>query len=431
MRRVRCHRVGGWLLAWAFVTAITLVLAACSGASGSGSGSLPLTLAGAGTGNGDQMPTISGNDPGGHYAFVYGNQIWIKLNNDPRPRQLTHLPLASGAYFAWGPLAWSPDGSSIAFALVQDLSPGHYERTTGPLFVVNTATGDVQATAGTGSIFGHTYAWYGNSAVFYSLGTLIAYYDLSDPSDPRPWTGVRVNNPDFSTGEPHYISFGDIAFAGHYLLATRIDAATLGVTGRVGRAQVVRYAIDQAPDAYAGGELGISQYGAQVADLHQAYADAHGNLSAGAWQIAPNGGMVYQQVNGTDLKAGTVSATVCYDASLGDGCDAQLFKKDQAEPITARPQFGFSHGGSLVAMAGATVDTQQTDTGHFASYTPGGWGAPPAWSPDGKMVVATQLVSATPDANGVIHYDTNVVAYQGGGQGAVLIAGARSFSWGP
>lgn len=428
---VRRHRMGGWPLAWMVVAALALSLAACSGVGDVGNGKLPLALSGSGSGTADQPPAIVGNDPGGHYAFVYANQVWIKLNNDPHPRQLTHLPLPSGAFFAWGPLVWSPDGSAIAFALVEDLSPGRYEHTTGPLYVVNTTSGDVQSTAGTGAISGHTYAWYGNSALFYSLGSIIAYYDLSDPNDPRPWTGVRVDNPDYSAGEPHYITFSDIAFTGNSLLATRLNVAALGATGRVGSATVMRYTIDQSPDAYSGGALGVNQFGAVVANLHQAYADAHGNLTAGAWQIASNGGMVYQQVTGIDNKAGTVTASVCYDSGLGDGCDIQLFQKAQTQPIAPRPEFGFSRGGNLIAMTGAALDTQQTDSGHFASYTPGGWGAPPVWSPDGKSVVATQLVSATPDANGVIHYETNVMVYRGGSHGSVLIASARSFSWGP
>jgi hypothetical protein len=434
MWRTRGCQVGMPIWGCALVVGVALSLAACSASSGLGTNSTLLTGLGAASDSAAGTPTLSGNDPGGQYAFVYGNQVWIKRTGDSAPHQLTHLAFSSGSYFAWGPLAWSPSGSAIAFALVQDVTPGHLERSTGGLYVVNTASGDVQATAGTASIYGHAYAWYGDHALFYANGSGITFYDLSDPSNPRPWRLVWVgDSPDTSAGPAQYFSYGDLAFFGQVLFATRFALTTFGVPGQIGHAQIYRYNIPTAGGDYAGGSLnynGASLYGYPIADLGIAYADPHGDPTAGAWQIAANGGMVYQQVTRVDTKAGTVAAKVCYDVAAGDGCDRTLFQQAASEPLDAHPQFAFSGDSNAVALTGPSLATQQSDGSGFASENPGGWGTPPQWSRDGKTVIATQLVSAMPDTSGVIHYVTNLVSYVGG-KSSVLIAGAQDFSWGP
>jgi hypothetical protein len=394
-----------------------------------GGNRIPLSGLGAISSASAGTPTISGGDPGGHYAFVYGNQIWIKLQNDATPRQLTHLALPTGAYLAWGPLVWSPGGGYIAFTLVQDLAGGPTERSTGPLYVANTATGEVLATAGTASVYGHAYAWYGDMALFYANGSGISFYDLSTffgpaPSDdPRPWKFVGVDSgPD--PYSPDYVAYGDLAFSGQRLYVTHFDLTTLGATGQLGQASLWRYYLCTGPSDYGGGALGNCGSGS-VADLGMAYADTHGDPAAGAWQVASDGSLVFQRVTGVDTKAGTVTAKVCYTY-----CGTLLFQQVAAQPLNAHPQLAFSGDGSLVALSGTVLATQGTDGSGFAKYTPGGWATPPQWSGDGKTVVATQLVSASPDAGGVVHYVTNVLTYAGG-KSAVLIAGARDFSWGP
>jgi hypothetical protein len=435
MGRARWRRPSGpaWGLALAF--GLTLALAACSATDGLGGERIPLSGLGAIANAPVGTPTISGNGPGGHYAFVYGNQIWIKSQNDAQPRQLTHLAFSGTSYFAWGPLVWSPDGGYIAFTLVQDLASGPTERGTGPLYIVNTTTGDVQTSAGTASVYGHAYAWYGDMALFYANGSGISFYDLSTfygPSpadDPRPWRLVQVDNgPDYSSGTPDYVSYGDLAFSGQTLFVTRFDLTSLGATGQIGQAHVWRYDLYPAPGDYSGGSLDHS-YPTLTADLGIAYADPHSDPASGAWQIA-NGSIVYQQVTGVDTKAGTVAAKVCYSSWYYYYCGQQLFQQVAAQPVSARPQVALSGDGSLVALSGTALATQGTDGSGFAKYTPGGWGTPPEWSSDGKAVVATQLVSATPDASGVVHFVTNVIMYTGG-KSAVMIAGARDFSWGP
>jgi hypothetical protein len=56
---------------------------------------------------------------------------------------------------------------------------------------------------------------------------------------------------------------------------------------------------------------------------------------------------------------------------------------------------------------------------------------PPSWSPDGRHVLATRLVSAATDASGVTRFQTNLIVYDGGAASVVLIVGARNPSWKP
>lgn len=415
----------------ALVATLALAVSACSAASGGGAGSLPLSALGIGASTEEGMPAVLGNDPGGEYAFVFGNQIWIKSAKDSAPRQFTHLALPANGQFAWGPLMWSPDDTSIAFVLVQDAS-GALPRSDGPLYVANVATGDVQATSGTASVLGHSYAWYGSHALFYANGLGITFYDLSDPSDPRPYQPVQVGNgPSYASGDPHFTTYTDIQVSGQSLYATRIDVASFGALGQVGRAVVVQYSASASPDGYSGGNMSLGG-GGQVANLGLAYADSHGHVTAGAWQIAPDGGsMVYQQVNAVDVKAATTTSKICYRYQILYGCDQVLFQSLSTQPVDAAPQFGLSGDGSLVAMSGSALGIVRNDGTQSAKSALVGWGAPPQWSSDGKLAVATQLVSATPDVAGVIHYATNVVRYPVGGTPSTLIAHAQDFSWAP
>jgi hypothetical protein len=414
-----------------------LLLAACSASGGGASSQIPLlTGLGSYSDSAASTPVVAVSSPTGQFAFVYDNQIWIKPNNTGQPHQLTKLPIATSAFVAWGPLVWSPDGSHIAFVLLRDPTGGHPARGTGPLYIVDTASGEVLESSGTANLAGHAYAWYGNLALFYAEGSGILFDDLSSLPDLRPWQIVSPQTgPDTSSGTPNSYIYTDIAVFNSSILATQIGVTAPGATGAAGRAHILQFFLNVGPNDYTQGNMNIGPdgnfpYGNSVADLGAAYVDGTGNIRAGSWRLAPNGALVLQRITAVDGKSETGSAQVCYNASLGNYCDQSLFAQQSKFPLNSPPQFAFSPNGNAVAMTGAALAIEQTDGTHLTSNTPGAWQTL-AWSLDGKVVVATQLVSATPDSDGVVRYVTNVELYTGNGKGSVLIAGAQGFTWGP
>jgi hypothetical protein len=429
--RIRGSRGAAGRVAAALLGAgLAVMLAACSGSGGGGLNQINGLGADAGP---SAPPTLTGTGPGGQYAFVYGNQIWLKANDPSQPHQLTHLVIPNGAYIAWGPLMWSPDGHSIAFAMLEDTSGGHPARSTGPLYLADVASGAVQTVPGTADLAGHGYAWYGPSALFYANPSGVAFDDLTTPADPRVWSVAPGQSGPTNNGGTTFYSYTDIAFSGQNLLATQLAITSPGAVGQIGQGALVRFFLGVAPGDYAGGNMNIGYnglYGGTVSDLGQAYAGTDGVWRGGSWQAGPNNDLVVQKVTGIDLKAGTESFAVCYDAYVGNPCDQQLFGQVVAEPLASPPQFVFSPDGGTIAMTGAALATQQRDGGNFASHAPAVAGMP-VWSGDGKVIAANQIVSATPDANGVIHLESNIITYTGGGKGVVAIAGAQNLSWRP
>ncbi|HEV2238665.1 MAG TPA: hypothetical protein VGR57_18550 [Ktedonobacterales bacterium] len=418
--------------AWRWVAggvALVILLAGCSAGGGSG---INLPAFDSGTGASASPPVIQGTEPSGQYAFVYANQIWVKLDADSKPRQLTHFPTVASAYFAWGPLVWSPDGSNIAFVLVRDLTTDGRPRGAGPLYIVDTAgKEDVQATAATASVYGHTYSWYGDNALLYSTGSSINVYDYSDPSDPRAYPALDDSpGPSYTGGALGFASYGDLQVVGQFLYATRFDVTALGATGQVGRAHVVRFFVSPSPREYSGGRPGFSG-GDEFTSLGIAYSGAHGELLTGAWSIASDDGEAYQVVQSVDTKAGTVTAKTCYADNVGNFCAKELFQQAVTQPYASPPQLAFSRGGSLIALAGQQLYTEARDGSQYSAASPGGWGTPPQWAPGAKYVVATQLVSSSTDARDVVHFQTNLVSFTLGAKPAVLITGAQDFSWAP
>jgi hypothetical protein len=412
--------VGASALAW--------LLAGCS----AGGGGLNLPPFDASSGAAANPPVIQGSAPAGEYAFVYANQIWVKLDADSKPRQLTHFPTVASAYFAWGPLMWSPDGANIAFVLVRDLTTDGRPRSAGPLYIVDTAgTEDVQATAATASVYGHAYTWYGNNAIFYSTGSSINVYDYSDPSDPRAFSALEDSpGPSYDGGALGFSLFGDLQVVDQFLYATRLDVTALGAIGEVGRAHVVRFFVSPSPRDYGGGRPGVSG-GEQFTNLGIAYSGVHGEPLAGAWSMASDGGEVFQVIQSVDTKTATVTAKTCYADGVGNFCATELFKQAATQPYASPPQLAFSRGGSLIALTGQQLYTQARDGSQYSAVSPGGWGTPPQWAPGAKYVVATQLVSSSTDARAVVHYQTNLVSFALGDRPAVLITGAQDFSWAP
>ncbi|MGZ3681808.1 MAG: hypothetical protein ACXVDI_24875, partial [Ktedonobacterales bacterium] len=183
------HGRRGLLLTVPLLTlVIALSLAGCS-TSGGGGTNYSLGLAGSTGDHPSAPPSIPATGPGGTYAFVYDNQIWLRQNGQAQAKQLTHLVLSNGATLFWGPLIWSPGSKYIAFALVENLTPDAPTRTSGPLYYVDAGSGATFLTGGTGSIYGHSYAWWDDNAIFYSSGSGVMLYDLGD-CDPRVWQAI-------------------------------------------------------------------------------------------------------------------------------------------------------------------------------------------------------------------------------------------------
>jgi hypothetical protein len=438
------HGRRGLLLTVPLLTLVIILgLAGCS-TSGSGT-NYSLGLAGSTGDHPSAPPSIPATGPGGTYAFVYDNQIWLRQNGQAQAKQLTHLVLSNGATLLWGPLIWSPGSKYIAFALVENLTPDAPTRTSGPLYYVDAGSGATFLTGGTGSIYGHSYAWWDDNVIFYSSGSGIMLYDLGD-CDPRVWQAITPfqnvgGTPTNYTGGD--VSFSDIAISDNHLLATQIKLPSPGNTGQVGSASLYSYLLPS-HDGYAGsrdstcrddhtpawlnehvenanafGNVGITNAG-EIANLGIAYADPNGDIVTGAWQLAGNGTIANQHIDGVDTKAGTVSSTFC----VGGNCS--VLRGANKYPIAAHPSIGITGNANHIAFA---ADKLYVDNN--GAVGDAGGNTSPAWNPSGDVAVATQLASQSTDAGGVLRTQTNVVMSSGGKATTVMIAGAQNLSWKP
>jgi len=436
------------MLLVAALLALASLLAACGSESdGSGGSNYSLGLAGSTLDHASNPPTIAANGPGGTYAFVYDNQIWLRHDGQANAKQITRIPLSNAASIVWGPLVWSPKGRYIAFALVQDLAPtpGSPPSSSGPIYYVDTTTcaGDGQYcsvySAGTGSVYGHTYDWLGESALVYSTGAGVMLYMLDDP---RVWTALSARSN--QSGASSITMFGDLQVANGNLYYTRMDVKSLGGHGEVGGASVYL--------AFLGTEDQLNQLskfnpsemvkrfpvgdGSWLGSLGKVYANSNGDYETGAWRMrrASSGvtQLVAQRVDSVDAQSGQVTSSFCSAQNYGsyvffDGlCGKNLLSNAAKQPLNTYAQLALSKDGK-VAFAGDALYEQ----GASDKLGPAGWTAPPAWSPDGQTVVVTNLVKTTTDANGVTRAQTDLVAYASGQQGATLIAGARNIAWAP
>jgi hypothetical protein len=452
-RRIRPRRRLTSLDGYALLLALVGALAGCSaslGGSSSGGTNYSLGLAGSTADHPSQPPNIADGGPGGTYAFVYDNQIWLHQAGQAGAKQLTHLVLSNGATLSWGPLAWSPGGRYIAFALAQNLTPSVPGRSAAPLLYVDTTSGDTFGTSGTGSIYGHTYAWFDDRALFYSGGGGIQMYDAGD-KDPRVWQVVSPFQDALRAGGTDYYSsagtaLGDMTIAGGNLFFTQMNLGSIGGAGVVGDAHVEEYSLSafggyeaiapddsMLPDWLADPRhLPLSAYSADLgsaANLGAVYSDASGNLVAGAWQVSRRGSvLVSQHVDGVDTKAGTTSShySGCTQFAYS-GCPAILGVAGTA-PISVHPSLAISPDGSSVALTTDALYTQQLAGGSVAKTAGAGSTCPPAWSPDSKHVAVTQVVSQTTDASGVLRSVTNILSATGSSS-AAFIGGAQNLAW--
>ncbi len=445
--RLRARRGG-----WALVLGLALTLAGCSVGLGSGSSggtNYSLGLAGSTADHQSQSPNIAATGPTGTYAFVYDNQIWVHTSGQAGAKQLTHLVLSNGATISWGPLAWSPSGKYIAFALAQNLTPNVPGRSAAPLYYVDTSSGDTFGTSGTGSIYGHTYVWYDDRALFYSDGGAIMMYDAGD-KDPRMWPVLAPFRNALSTGATNYYSsggtaIGDISIAGGNLFFTRMTLAGLGATGVVGKARVEEYALDSfngydalQPDDSSlptwladPSHLPLGQYEDQgsVADLGAVYSDSSGNLVAGAWQISPRASvLVSQHVDNVDTTSGSVTSHYYGCTNFNHSGCPTILSIASPSPRVAHPSFAISPDGSAVALTTDALYIQSLNGGPVAKVPGASWTSPPAWAPDSKHVVVTQLASQSTDASGVVRSVTNVLSVTGSA-GTPFIPQAQNVAW--
>lgn len=433
------------------------LLAGCSiGLGGSGGSNISLGLAGSTTDHPAPPPTLNGG-PSGTLAFVYNNQIWLSKSGQSGATQLTHLVLSNGANIAWGPLMWSQSGRYIAFALVQNFTPDAPGGTSGPVYYVDTQGGQVYDTGATGSVYGHSYAWLGDSMLFYATsGGILMFGPLNVPNaDPRTWQALsQIRNPtgDGVTYVGNGVTYGDIAIGkgNGDLFYSLIALSSPGSSGAVGNAEVMETGLPNldvfkqtaAQDAanntnnlpgWIQQNISLSQ-GNQVADLGSAYMDASGDIVTGSWNISPNEQkLVAQHINSVDTKGSTVSSSICTSSYLGYfggyGNCAPILGDAGKAPLSAHLEIGVSPNGSRVAYTNGTLYIANTDGSSESKLANAGWTTPPAWASDNKTITPTQLASTTTDANGVVHNATNILTFSGGSSGATFISGGQNPSW--
>jgi hypothetical protein len=428
----------GRLDRWRQVAATLCALVVLAAVAGCGSNSDPsqgtnysLILAGSTNDHPSAPPSIAQGGPGGTYAFVYDNQIWLRHDGDSQAKQLTHLELSNGATISWGPLVWSHTGKYIAFALVEDLNLalGTPPRTSGPLYFVDANSGDVMISPGTGSIYGHTYTWIGDSMLLYSGGSGLLLYTLDNP---RVWTVRELPTGPSGSSPAEYLFFGDVAAGGGYVYYTRLDVRTPGHAGTVGTASLVQtyLGLSDASATPTSADLAARlplTYANSLASLGAVYADSAGSFVAGAWQVRSAGSFpsfIAQRIDSVDASGGKVTASLCtvqYSA-----CDTKVLPQAAIQPVAVRPQLAISHSGKIAYTADG-VYLQGVDD----KLGPAGWTTPPTWSPDGQALAVTELKGQTVDAGGMLRSQTNVVIYRGAAQGTTLIPGGSNLAWAP
>lgn len=434
-KNVARHRLRARGVMLACVMLIVVLLSACSAGSSSGSG-FSLGLSGSTTDHPATPPVIAANGPAGAYAFVYDNQIWLRRDGENQATQLTQMTFSTGSNIVWGPLVWSPDGRYIAFTVVEILNPvaGSPTSGIGPLYYLDTLPypATLYLTAGTGSTYGHSYTWFGNSMLLYANGGGIQMYPAG-VTNPRAWEVIGAPSaPQGGNGQAVSYAFGDIQVSSGDLYYTRDEIRSPGAVGAVGTATIVRSHLGL-PSDYTGrnasalANLLPLSGGQLVTTLGLVYAASGGAFVAGVWQIAGSQ-LAVQRIQRVDTAGGNVTSQLCMlpTAALNDtGCDSSILPDAGVQPIEVRPQLAFGGSGKIAYNGdGLYLVGAHGDSGHS------GWPAPPAWSPDGRLAL-TQIVSTQVDASGVTRTTTAIVLFDRAGQRTVLIDGARNIAWQP
>ncbi len=418
-----------------------LVLAGCSASGGSSSGGINVTLGlqGSTADNPAQPPKIAANGPDGAYAFVYDNQVWAHVKGASAAVQVTRLTLSAGATIEWGPLAWSPSGNSLAFALVQNLSTDQPIRDAGPIYYVNLssclttsgATCPVYNTEVTGSVYGHAYSWLNDDWLIAGGGAGISAYDISDQLGARTWQlrGSATEQQDFACQQPR--AYGDVQVVGTTLYYTCMNLTRLGATGVVGTATLNSLSLSSIvfdfgndpstrDDQIATMLNADGLYGSQITSLGNVYSDNHGEPVAGAWSVN-NTSLVYERVGGVDAQKGVAARRVCATSVYNyGGCDSSVLTTVTAQPLTTHPQMTLRSGGAVAYQGDKLYLSGQNDA--IAVTSP----YAPTWLSSSSVAV-TNVLATTTDASGVTHTTANLVVAQNGSP-ATLIAGASDLA---
>lgn len=442
------------LLALLALGAMTLAGCSLSGSGASSGSSITLGLSGATADNGEGPPTIAVGGPDQTYAFVYNSQVWAHVQGNSAPIQLTHLALSNGATLRWGPLVWSQHDKYLAFTLIQNLTPTQPTGSSGPLYYIDTTTCltdgsacPVLDTAGVGSVYGHTYAWYRDDMLIYGSGQGLTFYDVANPNGARVWQARTVASDsggsigDYQCGLPR--SYGDVEVinASQTLYYTCMNLSNIGASDVVGSAQLLQldlspvgafeaeYFPDNASTAYTRDQdlgtlfnnsvTGQALLGYQVVSLGNVYVDAQGDYLAGAWQVR-NTTLAYQSVGNVDAAKGTVNGQLS-EGQVGSGSYSNILSNADTLPLTDHPQFAIASDGT-VAFTADNLYIQNVNT----TVPSINWPAPAAW--ENGVVVFTQLVSETTDASGVTRDKTNIV-FTKSGQTTILISGGSNLAF--
>ena len=416
-----------------------VVLAGCS-ASGSSSGiNYTLGLQGSTADKPAHPPTIGANGPNGDYAFVYDNQVWAHVKGSSGAVQVTRLTLSNGASIQWGPLVWSPSGNSLAFAVVENFNTDQPSRSAGPIYYANLssclsssgATCPVYNTEVTGSLYGHTYSWLNDDWLITGGGFGITAYDVSDPGGWRTWELRNTVNEtqDYGCGQTR--SYGDVQVVGTTLYYTCMNITALGAAGVEGAATLNAASLNTIVNDFTLDPVtrdeqiattlnGDTLYGSQVTSLGNAYSDAAGNLTAGAWSIRSSS-VVFERIGTVDAQKGVATRTICATSvNYGGGCDSTPLNAVTSQPLTVHPQISVGSGGAVAYQGDKLyLSGQNSAVAINSPYAP-------VWL-SGSSVVATNVTATTTDASGVTRTTANVVVAQGGTP-TTLIAGASDFA---
>jgi hypothetical protein len=145
------------------------------------------------------VPTALPTLPIGDYAFLRDGDIWARTGGSVA-HAITQLHL-SAAGATWGPLVWSQDHSMLAFVLnAPPLAPGFTKgnpvQSTGSLFTVAVATGNLTLITGDVPLLGQHVAWYTDSSnTLHLLFTRAGVVEQVQPGGtaitPQPLTGPQ------------------------------------------------------------------------------------------------------------------------------------------------------------------------------------------------------------------------------------------------
>lgn len=415
---------------------LALLVAGCAGSTAGGVNDV-FGLQGATNDHPAPPPRIASSGPDREYAFVYDNQVWVRQEGASAARQVTRLTLSASADIRWGPLVWSASGDSLAFALVENLTPATPTRAAGPIYYLDLSTClavdsgacATYQTPMTGSVYGHTYDWYNDDLLIAGSGAGLSAYDRNDPNGPRVWQLRTTSGEAQDQNCPQPTAYGETQVVGATLYYTCMTLPNLGSGGVIGKGFLNRLSLQPFATAFAtsdpeardqriaAAQNGDQFAGTELASLGSVYLDPQGSPVAGAWRVgdASHRSLAYEVVGAVDDSASTAGREVCQALVSNVTCQAALTAVG-AQPLSVHAQIAISPGGAI-AYQGArlyatTLTTPLDSTSPYA----------PEWITDDTLVVTSVLSTAT-DATGATRQKTSARLASASGL-TTLIAGA-------